>query len=105
LTPINKYTKHGKPKENAEKVLIGYKIEVSFELNNVEMEKILNRKARFILATNDLDVDGYKDEQILDEYKAQQAVESRFRFLKDPWFMVDSIFLKLPKRIEALMMS
>ena len=24
--------------------------------------------------------------------------------LKDPWFMVDSIFLKSPKRIEALMM-
>lgn len=27
-----------------------------------------------------------------------------FRFLKDPWFMVDSIFLKSPRRIEALMM-
>ncbi len=24
--------------------------------------------------------------------------------MKDPWFMVDSIFLKSPKRIEALMM-
>ena len=31
-------------------------------------------------------------------------MERGFRFLKDPWFMVDSIFLKLPKRIEALMM-
>jgi transposase len=31
-------------------------------------------------------------------------VERGFRFLKDPWFMVDSIFLKLPRRIEALMM-
>ena len=24
--------------------------------------------------------------------------------MKDPWFMVDEIFLKLPRRIEALMM-
>jgi len=31
-------------------------------------------------------------------------VERGFRFLKDPWFMVDSIFLKSTKRIEALMM-
>jgi transposase len=31
-------------------------------------------------------------------------VEGGFRFLKDPWFMVDSTFLKLPSRIEALMM-
>lgn len=38
------------------------------------------------------------------EYKEQQNVEGGFRFLKDPWFMVDSIFLKLPKRIEVLMM-
>ena len=41
---------------------------------------------------------------MLNEYKQQQKVEGGFRFLKDPWFMVDSIFLKSPKRIEALMM-
>jgi transposase len=103
-TPVNKHAKRGKPKKGVEKVLIGYTVEASFERDNVEIEKILNRKGRFILATNELDIDGYKDEQILNEYKAQQDVEGGFRFLKDPWFMVDSIFLKLPKRIEALMM-
>ena len=41
---------------------------------------------------------------MLSEYKEQQKVEGGFRFLKDPWFMVDSIFLKSAKRIEALMM-
>ena len=25
-----------------------------------------------------------------------------FRFLKDPWFMVDDFYLKKPERIEAL---
>jgi transposase len=104
VVPLYKQAKRGKPKEGSEKMLIGYKAETSFERDNVEIEKLLNRKGRFILATNDLDVDGYKDEQILDEYKAQQDVEGGFRFLKDPWFMVDSIFLKLPRRIEALMM-
>jgi transposase len=104
VTPVTKHIKRGKPKEGSEKILIGYKVEASFERDNIEMEKILNRKGRFILATNDLDADGYKDEQILNEYKAQQDVEGGFRFLKDPWFMVDSIFLKLPRRIEALMM-
>ena len=104
VTPVNKHTKRGKPKKEAEKILVGYAVEASFGRNPVEIEKILNRKGRFILATNDLDVGGYKDAQILDEYKAQQDVEGGFRFLKDPWFMVDSIFLKLPRRIEALMM-
>jgi transposase len=38
----------------------------------------------------------------LREYKAQQGVERGFRFLKDPLFFADSIFLKSPKRIAAL---
>jgi len=41
---------------------------------------------------------------MLKEYKEQQGVEGGFRFIKDPWFMVDLVFLKSPKRIEALMM-
>ena len=64
----------------------------------------LNRKGRFILATNDLDVEKYPDSVMLEDYKDQQDVERGFRFIKDPWFMVDSIFLKSNKRIAALMM-
>ena len=101
---LNKHSSRGRPKKDAEKVPAGHKLEVSFAKDTIEIEKILNRKGRFILATNDLDIEGYRDEQILKEYKEQQNVEGGFRFLKDPWFMVDSIFLKLPKRIEALMM-
>jgi transposase len=104
IIPVNNHVRRGKPKKDAERVLVGYKAETSFDRDNAEIEQILNRKGRFILATNDLDIEGYKDEEILEEYKEQQNVERGFRFLKDPWFMVDSIFLKLPRRIEALMM-
>ena len=72
--------------------------------NEAAIETLLNRKGRFILATNDLDEKTFSDKKILFEYKEQQCVERGFRFLKDPWFMVDSIFLKTPRRIEALMM-
>jgi transposase len=34
----------------------------------------------------------------------QQKVERGFRFLKDPWFMANTLFLKSPKRIMVLMM-
>lgn len=50
------------------------------------------------------DITDYTLEEILEDYKERQDVERGFRFLKDPWFMVDSVFLKLPRRIEALMM-
>jgi transposase len=35
----------------------------------------------------------------------QQKVECGFRFLKVPWFMVHTLFLKSPKRIMVLIMT
>jgi transposase len=104
VEPLSKHTGRGKPKNDATKIVVGYKVNTTFTKNTTKISDLLNKKGRFILSTNELDREGYKDDQILEEYKEQQSVEGGFRFLKDPWFMVDSIFLKLPKRIEALMM-
>ena len=44
-------------------------------------------------------------EELITIYKAQgTTVERGFRFLKDPMFFADSVFLKNPKRIMALLM-
>jgi len=104
IVPVLKHGKRGKPKPGEEKILTGYKMIGNFERDVNGIERLQNKKGRFILATNDLNEATYPDECILQEYKDQQAVERGFRFIKDPWFMVDSIFLKSPKRIEALMM-
>lgn len=60
------------------------------------------RCGRFILATNVLDAPQLSVNTALQEYKAQQGVERGFRFMKDPLFFASSVFLKSPKRIEAL---
>jgi transposase len=99
-----KYSSRGRPKRGAEKVVAGYKIEATFSRNEEAIKKVLSSKGRFVLATNELKESVCTEEGILEEYKEQQDVERGFRFLKDPWFMVDSVFLKTPKRIEALMM-
>lgn len=105
LVTIDKHTVRGRPKkDSAEKRILGYRMDTAFERDQEEITKLLNKKGRFILATNELDAQMYKNAQILEEYKEQQNVEGGFRFLKDPWFMLDSVFLKLPRRIEALMM-
>ena len=104
VVEVKKYAKKGKPRSGEEKIVVGYKVESSFEINEEGIGKVLNKKGRFILATNDLDKENYPDHLMLNEYKEQQNVEGGFRFIKDPWFMLDSIFLKSAKRIEALMM-
>lgn len=98
-----KYHKKGRPGVLDEKTSVGYKIQTTFTHNIEAIDKLLNKKGRFILATNDFS-QNYTDCMVLNDYKEQQNVEGGFRFIKDPWFMVDSIFLKSPKRIEALMM-
>lgn len=56
-----------------------------------------------MLATNQLDTKALPDEKMLPEYKAQSGCETGFKFIKDDAFEVDSIFLKKPERISALM--
>jgi len=65
----------------------------------IEQEK--TRLGRFIVATNDLDLD---PDSVLAYYKGQQSVERGFRFLKDKSFRVAEVFLKKETRIEALSM-
>lgn len=51
-----------------------------------------------------LDEKVLSDDQVLQEYKAQQSTERGFRFLKDPLFFTSSVFLKTPERVAALAM-
>jgi len=51
-----------------------------------------------------MDVQALLDTFVNVQYKNQQKVERGFRFLKYPMFLADSLFLKSPKRIMALMM-
>ncbi len=62
-----------------------------------------NQAGRFILATNQLDKLALNPEKMLSTYKnEQQEVERCFKFVKDPMFFADSVFIKSPKPIEVL---
>ena len=59
----------------------------------------------FVVVTNELDTDALREDQLLEVYKDQGVtVERGFRFLKDPMFYAESLYLKSPKRIMALLM-
>lgn len=103
VVAVKRYAGKGKPGANTVPLKVEYKLDLMLERNEAAVAEVLNRKGRFILATNDMDAEGYPAARMLAEYKDQQNVERGFRFLKDPWFMVDSVFLKSPQRITALM--
>ena len=96
------YANRGKPKPDAIPTSISYRITATVIAIDAEISAQRVRCGRFILATNILDSAQFTTDDALREYKAQQATERGFRFLKDPLFFTSSVFLKSAKRIEAL---
>ncbi len=104
IVPVEKHGKMGRPRKGEAKQCLGYQVHVQIQRNDEAIQQQLHTKGRFILATNDNDKQAYPDKRILADYKSQQTVENGFRFLKNPDFLADTLFLKSPKRIAALMM-
>ena len=78
-----------------------FQLKASLTYNEQAVAHKLEQMGRFVLVTNETTLD---EETILTYYKEQSQVEKGFRFLKDPVFAVDNVFLKSPKRIMALSM-
>lgn len=103
ISEVYKYKDKGRPGKSACKEIDGYQIEImAVDFDSHEFEKLLNKKGRFVIGTNELDHNDICDETLLNEYKSQQDVERGFRFIKDSSFGVSDIFLKSPHRIMAL---
>ena len=71
-----------------------------FRRNEAAIETEKRRLSTFVLITNQKR-ELCPDPDVLKTYKGQEAVETRFRLLKNPQF-VDGFYLKTPERIEAL---
>jgi len=92
--------KKGRPGKD-ESVVTVYSVDAPIEIIPEVIEQEKTRLGRFVLATNDLDLEA---DSLLKYYKGQQSVERGFRFLKDKSFRVAEVFLKKESRIEALSM-
>ena len=81
-----------------------YRVKCKLRENHELITQQQNSCGRFILATNILDTIELESEEILKIYKEQQSTERGFRFIKDPLFFADSLFVKNPERVETMMM-
>ena len=97
------YGKKGQPKKDQTPVRIEYQITGHLLTPIERRENAMKSLGFFIIATNDLD-SSMTMVKMLTTYKEQQSVEKGFRFLKSPDFLTNSIFIKKPERIEALLM-
>ena len=99
------YEQRGRPKQGEKPVKTVYLVKISIKENSEWKEKQLGKKGKFIVATNACSEETVSDAELLQKYKGQSStVERGFRFLKDPMFFADSLFVKTPRRIMALVM-
>jgi transposase len=105
VTPIKRYAKPGRPAKESVAQIVGWRLTGHLVTKDKAIEDERRWRARFIVATNILDETLLSDRSLLDCYKEQSSsVERGFRFLKDPMFFADSLFLKSPARIMAMIM-
>ncbi len=71
-------------------------------LNEHALLAFAQRKACFVIASNEVDEHTVSNDELIALYLEQGSVERGFRFLKDPLFLASSVFLKKPERIVAL---
>lgn len=101
----NSFDKKGRPEKTTVPVGQEWHIEGSLVIDGEAVAEAQSRKGFFIVATNEMDKRSITPQQLLEVYKAQNvSVERGFRFLKDPMFYAESLYLKLPQRIMALIM-
>lgn len=105
ITPLTRYPGPGRPAQGAMPDVVGYQLQGEVTRSELAFENAQRTLGRFVLATNEPDPQQLSPQAMLSQYKAQAvSVERGFRFLKDPLFFADSLFLKSPGRIMALIM-
>jgi transposase len=105
VVAVKQYAHLGRPPKGAVAQVVGWQVTGQLTATPASIEQTRQWLGRFIVATNVLDEALLPDVTLLNCYKEQScAVERGFRFLKDPMFFADSLFLKSPARIMAMIM-
>jgi transposase len=107
VTTVHEKPKYGRgrPKAAGARTIkeMRYRLTITLELREEVVSKAREEAGCFVLITN-VPAEGERGmsaRELLVAYKDQHIVERNFGFLKDP-VIVNSLFLKTPKRIEAL---
>lgn len=92
--------KNPKPDEPKE---FQYQINITPAIDEEYCQTVMRNKSFFVIATNDTERN-WTSAELLKLYKTQNRVERGFRFLKDPEFFADSIFVSKNEHMQALLM-
>jgi transposase len=95
----------GRPKADGTRKIkrSAYRLKISLQPKEQAVARARKEAGCFVLITNEPEESsgGLSSQELLRAYQDQHSVERNFGFLKDP-VIVNALFLKSPRRIEAL---
>lgn len=95
----------GRPKADGTRKIqrTTYRLKISLKPREQAIARARKEAGCFVLVTNEPEeaMGGLSSKELLSAYQDQHSVEQNFGFLKDP-VIVNALFLKSPRRIEAL---
>lgn len=105
IKKVAKYPR-GRPSKDQPRVPLSYDyiLDITVEIDDAALVDMRLKAGCFVLLCNLIEKSDYNNwsaQALLQLYKNQSGIEQNFGFLKDP-VIVNSIFLKTPKRIEVL---
>jgi len=97
------YPHKGRPRKGEQPtVTVSYQAEcIIGDLKKDFYEHLRQKESTFVLIANVKDRQKYNDTFILEEYKNQNSIETKFRFLKNPVYL-GPVYLENQNRINAL---
>jgi len=103
LIEHKRYAAKGRPTPDTPIKAIEWQLQGRVRPDIERIQQAKQYKACFVLGTNTR-AEQLSDTEVIAGYKGQAHAEGGFRFLKDPWFFVSSLFVKKPCRIQGLLM-
>jgi hypothetical protein len=101
---LPRYGKRGRPGQGAQPDHVVYQSDGAVASSLTSRQALINQHSCVILATNELDDQQWSPQELRDGDTGQSHAERGCRVLKDPQFLVSSLYLKKPERIMALLM-
>jgi transposase len=98
-----RYARKGRPTPSMPVKAIEWQIRAHVRLHEAVIGHQKQQNACLVIGTN-ICASELRDAEVMAAYTRQSRVESGFRFLKDPLFVVSSLFSKKPCRIQGLLM-
>lgn len=101
---VKKNISRGRPLkgQEAEQKVVAVKVTAKVSIDKATVAKAIENELMFVIATTDTRRK-WKMQDLYSNYIRQSVIERKWRICKKPSIMIDAIYLKSPRRINALM--